>query len=226
MIDLREGELADILPIQFTKQPEVVAVSYALKQAYQDYCDCEINLLVYAFIDGAPEYVLDLLAVELRTRYYQTDFPVETKRSLIKNAILVALKDGTRFAVDSVIQSVFGEGYAEDWYEYEGTPNHYRIILESNGSFEVDTLVATIEGVKRKTARLDGITINSDYDNPLYFGSITAFDMELEIGCEDMPEIDGDVVFYADEDSDYLADENEAIFYEIEEVEEEEEEET
>lgn len=222
MIDIRDGELADILPIQFTKQPEVVAVSYALKKAYQDYCNCEINLLVYAFIDGAPEYVLDLLAVELRTRYYQTDFPIETKRSLIKNAILVALKDGTRFAVDSVIQSIYGEGHAEDWYDYNGTPNHYRILLRSNGSFEVDLLVATIEGVKRKTARLDGITIATDYSNPLYFGSITAFEMGLEIGCEDLPEVDGEVVFYADESEDYLADENEAVFYEIEEIEESE----
>ena len=41
-----------------------------------------------AVIDELPERILDVLAVELRTPYYQESMNLETKRNIIKRTLL------------------------------------------------------------------------------------------------------------------------------------------
>ena len=211
MIDIRTGELADILPVQFTKDPRVLALSYALKCTYQTFLEYQDQVFVYAFIDGAPEYVLDLLAVELRVRYYDNDFDIAQKRKLIRTAIQVAMKDGTLYAVDSVIRAVFGTGHATDWYDYNGEPNHFKIDLDVDGYYELDNLLAVVEAVKRKTARLDGVTMHSEHEQSIYHGMISIERVDIEIGCNELSGVD--VLFLADENDNVLADEDERRLY-------------
>ena len=213
MIKLSTGELKDILPVEFTSQPQVIGISYALKNAYHDFLECQNQVYVYAFIDGAPEFVLDLLAVELHVRYYKQDYNIDKKRSIVKNAILVTLKDGTLYAVNSVINTVFGSGKATDWYDYGGDPNHYKIDLDVDTNYDIDELLSVIEGVKRKTARLDGVTMTSDgYRAPVYFGSIVVEKVEETIQCDAIPDIG---VFLVDEDDNNIVDENSLLIYGI-----------
>ena len=212
MINLQDGELKDILPVEFTRQPQVVAISYALKQAYGSFREVQDTVYVYAYIDGAPEYILDILAVELNVRYYSNSLNVETKRSLIKTALLVAMKDGTVYAVNSVINTVFGDGSAVDWYDYGGVPNHYKSVLEVERNYDIGDLLETVNGIKRLTARLDGITMHSDgYQAPLFFGSILVERVEETIGCEPIPNI---AFFIGDNDEDeVIGDDNGRYLY-------------
>lgn len=214
MIDIRTGEIADILPVEFTRQPEVLAISYALKQAYQTYLNTQKQIYVYAFIDGAPDYVLDLLAVELHVRYYQDSFDLETKRSLIKSAILVGLKDGTTYAVNTVIATIFGEGRVTEWYDYNGTPNHYRIDLEVDNSFEIETMLSMIESVKRKTARLDGVMMHGKLEHELFYGFLMTELQQITINCAEIPDI-GEFRFLVNESSIDLVTEDGAYLFEL-----------
>ena len=66
MIKFDDGELKDILPSNFTRQPQVVAISYALKQEYDRYLLCLVRAYVYASIDTAEDDVLDYLATDFR----------------------------------------------------------------------------------------------------------------------------------------------------------------
>lgn len=211
MIDLRNGELKDILPLEFTRQPQVVAISYAIKQAYQTYVQVMDKILVYAFIDGAPEFALDLLAVELNVRYYNNDYSVEVKRDLIKNALIVAAKDGTNYAVETVILSIWGNGTVDEWYDYGGTPNHFRVTLHDVTSMDaIDRLAENIEAVKRKTARLDAINISVPANEEIGFGEIL---MERATVFIDSDQPSSDIVFYADELNNALTDENNGLLF-------------
>lgn len=217
MINIKDGELKDILPAEFTRRPEIIALSYAIKRAYERYLPYMDRILIYADIDNAPENALDLLAVELNTRYYSNDYPLETKRKLIKTALLTATKDGTAYAVNTVLEQVWGNGKTVDWYDYGGTPNHFRIELESAEDLDlIDTITKTIESVKRKTARLDEIIVKEQMNSPLYFGSIIMEEIPVYITCPDAP--GGNIEFLADENGTILADENGGMLFMRKEV--------
>lgn len=169
----KDGEIKHILPSWLKEREDVQAISYAIKQQIDALELSKAYVYGYAFVDGAPEYVLDLMAVELNVRYYNEGFSVGLKRDLIKNAIITAMKDGTVYAVDSVISTIWGDGHTVEWMEYSGTPNHFRIELDNIDSFDrIDDLIETVDIVKRKTARLDAINMKQPAEGHLYFGEI------------------------------------------------------
>lgn len=186
MIKLRDGELADIMPESFTRQPQVRALSYALKRAYQKLCTYQDGIYVFANIDRAREDVLDLLAVELRVRYYQDDFPIDKKRALIKSAIFVSLKDGTKYAVDSVLDTSLEGGRAAEWYEYGGDPGCFKLDVDiDNNNIDVDKVIGAIDTVKRKSAHLDSVNLQLDAEQGLFFGSILQASAVVTMWTED-----------------------------------------
>ena len=191
MIRLSEGELLDMLPSEFKRQPEVAALSYALKHAYRRFLSFQTGILIYAYIDGCSEAVLDMLAVELRMRYYDQSFSIDKKRELIKSAILVGLKDGTKYAVDLVVSTILDAATTMDWYEYGGDPGCYRIradVTAARGDIDLGGIVDAIEMVKRKSAHLDGVSLVASADQGLFFGSVLQETTVVSIGCEDLPE--------------------------------------
>ena len=182
MIDIRTGELADILPIEFTRQPQALAISYALKMAYQTFLAHQDAIYVYAFIDRAPAYVLDLLAVELRVKYYSSSLDIETKRRLIRVSIGVNMKDGTTFAVATVIKTLYPSGSMEEWYQYGGENNHFRISLVAEEcGYEVDDLIAAIQTVKRLSSKLDIVSIKQDLPATTYYGALVSEQISYEL---------------------------------------------
>ena len=189
MIKLSDGELLDIMPDGFARQPQVVAISYALKQAYAAFLLASKKAYVYASIDTAPDDVLDYLAVDLHVRYYRQEFTLERKRALIKTAIQVQLRDGTKFAVDTVIREAMGSGESHDWYEYGGEPGYFRIDIDPEDSYDVDELLAILDTVKRESAHLESINLHTDIEQTVYFGTIMQTGINIS-GQSDVPDFD------------------------------------
>lgn len=187
MIKFDDGELKDILPSNFTRQPQVVAISYALKQEYDRYLLCLARAYVYASIDTAEDDVLDYLATDLHVRYYRTSYSLEVKRKLIKSAIAVMSKDGTKYAVDTVIQTSFGAGESVEWFDYDGDPGHFRIKLDSGDGYDIEELLAILKVVKRESAHLDEITLQTAVDQDVFVGMITQTGIRVS-GVSDVPE--------------------------------------
>ena len=206
MIKLSDGELLDIMPIEFKRQPEVAALSYALKCQYARMYERLRAVYVYASIDTCSEAVLDHLAMEMRIRYYDTSFAIERKRTLVKNAILVSLKDGTKYAVDQVIQTALGssDDKSQDWYEYGGEPGHFKVDL-SMDNYDTDRLLDFIGMVKRLSAHLDGIGLVTRADQDLFYGIIIQAQESVSIGTESFPATAEGLL--TDENGDYLTDE-------------------
>lgn len=84
MINYYDGQMTDIMPGNITRNPEVKALSYALQQACQLLYRYSQKVYIYSRLDEQPEEVIDLLAVELRTQYYNAELDIETKRSLVQ----------------------------------------------------------------------------------------------------------------------------------------------
>ena len=190
MINIRDGELADMLPIQFTRQPQILALSYALKQAYMALLTYQERLLIYADIDAARENVLDYLAVEFATWGYRNELPIEKKREIIKKAFEIALMNGTWYALQSMLSAAFENTEAAEWFNYNGTPGHYRLRMDTESGYDLDTLLKSIEMKKRKSAHLEslGLVMKQDlrtgvsvYSKQTIHKTMSSHEMTMEI---------------------------------------------
>lgn len=127
MISYYDGQLTDIMPENITQKPEVKALSYALQQACRLLYRYSRRLYIYTNLDEQPEEVIDLLASELRTQYYRSTFDLDTKRQLVKNTLIWYMSAGTPEAVEELVNTIFGGGKIEEWFEYGDDPYYFKV---------------------------------------------------------------------------------------------------
>lgn len=104
---------------------------------------------------------LDALAWELNILWYDQTASVGAKRDIVLNSDKVYKKLGTKWAVENVTKSYFGDGYVREWWEYDGDAGHFRV-YSSNPSLSLEKIneyQAILDKVKRKTAIFDGVYI-------------------------------------------------------------------
>ena len=121
-----------------------------------------LKLSTWGHIDALSEAELDGLAKELNILWYNTGADITAKRSVIKNSDRVYQTLGTKWAVENVIESYFGDGYLREWFEYDGEPGHFEV-HSSNPSVSNERLAEflnLLSKVKRASAKLDAIIID------------------------------------------------------------------
>lgn len=113
-------------------------------------------------IDELSHAELDELAWELNIPWYNTAAAIEVKRNVIRDSDQVYKKLGTRWAVEKVITTYFGDGYLEEWFQYDGTPGTFRV-YSANPSIsdsKLQEFLNILSKVKRASAQLDGVYIS------------------------------------------------------------------
>lgn len=132
MINLRDGEIIDLLPEPLKNDPDVVAISYALKWAIGVILEKSATTRMYADVDHMPEYMLDYMAIESNLAYYDESFDIELKRELVRNAYISYMTAGTKASTEDIIKAIFGGGEIVEWYEEQENPGE-------PGTFDVKT---------------------------------------------------------------------------------------
>lgn len=130
MTDYYNGKLTDIMPDNIKGDPAVQAISYAISGMVKRIVDRAEKTGIYAVIDRLDEEILDLLAVELRTKYYAEWLSVEEKRTMIKKTLIWYYRAGTLYTVKELIDFVFQSARPEEWFEYGGGAYLFRIIVD------------------------------------------------------------------------------------------------
>ena len=155
-------------------------IAAALERRYRE----TIEACLYPRIDELSESVLDLLADELRTPFYNLSFSVEAKRQLIKETLLYYKMIGTVGACNRMLRAVFPGSYLEEWWDYDGDPVCFRLIVElsrSKGHADAQEIRDAIYKTKREAAHLEmiifqwnvGITIRTSEKGYLYRAPMT-----------------------------------------------------
>lgn len=174
MIDLYNGQLLDMLPSQMSREVQQICLSHALRAGVRMIMDRADRTRTQALIDGLPERILDVLAVELHTPYYSEDLSIDQKRDIIKRTLLWHLTAGTPSAMRELIRIVIGEGAIVEWPDYEDPPY-------TSGTFDiltdvqmteriVETFIAIIERVKNERSHLRRLHIHRRMDAHWYVG--------------------------------------------------------
>ena len=139
------------------------------------------KLSTWDCIDELSEAELDDLAWELNIQWYDTGASMDVKRNLVRGSDAVHKKLGTKWAVENVINTYFGDGYIEEWFQYGGDPGCFRV-YSSNPSLNESKFaefISILNKVKRASAQLDGVFINLSGQMNLYAGAAIH-----EIGAE------------------------------------------
>lgn len=164
MIKFKDGQITDLLPPSMAKNVEMQCVSYALQKQVQKIMALADQTRTVAMIDQLPESILDILATELRTPYYQESMDLETKRNIIKRTLLWHTKAGTPSAVSELIEIVFGEGGVVEWFDYDEppyTPGTFDIVTNAQMTEEIaEYFLTIIRRVKNTRSHIRRILIN------------------------------------------------------------------
>lgn len=167
MADLfTSDKLLEAFPEVLRENDNTNALGKAVADALVEAKDLILLLRLYTNLDELPERILDILAVELRTQYYDTALPIETKRTLIRNTLLWYKKAGTLSALRELVESVFGECRIREWFEYEGTPGHFRLesVDVAAAINNLPRFMDALQRVKRLSAHLDEIAASAEYE--------------------------------------------------------------
>lgn len=160
MIKLSGSRFTDIMPENLASQVETKAFAYAVGRQIEKLCAYSDAARTYAAISTMPEWLLDYMAVELRTPSYDENYSLNTKRALIQGSLLFYTQMGTPAAVNRIIETIFETGYIEEWYEYDGDPHHFRAYVGDGGEVgpgELEEFRRVLSSVKRLSSWLDDI---------------------------------------------------------------------
>lgn len=175
MTRYEDAELISVLPPILSSVPDNAAISYAYKMAMQKIIISSAKTLLYADIDKMDDEILDLMALELRTQYYDESLSKEIKRKLIKNSLGWYQKAGTLGAVLELIRTVFGEGDIVEWFDFTDspvTPGMFEITTHSNVTEELLSYFTTvIQYVKNTRSHIRRLLILKRVDTKWFIGA-------------------------------------------------------
>ncbi|MEY8265075.1 phage tail protein [Lachnospiraceae bacterium 64-25] len=168
MIDFYNGLITDILPDNIKSDPVVAAIGYAISNMAKKIVDHADGSGIYASIDVLDEEVLDLLAAELRTKYYGSWMTLEEKRQIVKKTLLWYCRAGTPCTVQELIDFVFQDAYVEEWFQYGSSAFLFRVVvnvisqdvpLEKYLNF-----IQSLYGVKNTRSHLEAVIFSCKKD--------------------------------------------------------------
>ncbi len=186
---LNETEISKILPSSLQADKNVVYASKAATDSINKVTTETVNELIMSRIDKLPEPVVNSLAWQLHVDTYSEDLDISQKRELVKNAIKDHKYKGTSWAVKSVVEVLLGYAKVEEWFEYGGSPFHFRV----NGSFgpipsgdKLQSLVDAIYEAKNVRSWLDGVAFQRQKTVIKHLAVPVIMHKEIKVGMQNV----------------------------------------
>lgn len=129
MIDFYKGEMKDIMPVNLLS-PETKAISFAIGQAMKKLQEFSRACHIYGELSKVQEPVLDLLALELNTQYYDQTMPRNLKEQLITQTTAWYMHAGTTGVLEEFLDTALDGGEIREWFQYEGKPYYFKALVQ------------------------------------------------------------------------------------------------
>lgn len=161
MIKLYDATLANALPEVLSEQPWGKGFTAAVQRQQRQLLALAGRASLYAGVNEMPEYILDVMAADLRVPRYSVGYPLATKRALVRGALTYWSKAGTKAAVESLCRDIFGDATVSEWYEYGGKAGYFKITTTNPTVTEqnVTDFHAAVEAVKRLSAWMETVEL-------------------------------------------------------------------
>lgn len=136
------------------------------------------RVAIYSRIDDLPEDLLDILAHDFKVDWYNPDYPIEAKRSLLKSCWSVHRRLGTKGAIVTALSGIYPGSTVEEWFEYGGEPYFFRVVLDVTDQFmdiSHEEIVRTIDIYKSLRSQLE--------EDAIYYRSRNVFRIRTTTGA-------------------------------------------
>ena len=107
-------DLTRALPPTLKNDEDMLALARVIGAELQETGRLIRQNIIYPRIDELPENVLDILAYDLHVDWYDFDYPIEAKRSIIKDSVKVHKRLGTVYATLTALRSVYPNSEIEE----------------------------------------------------------------------------------------------------------------
>lgn len=118
---LSDIEFIKIVP-EFMKNDEAVKAFCQALDKLLEPCSRTSTLSTWASFGELTESECDELAWELDVDWYDYNATIEQKRAAVSSAQQIKRKRGTKWAVEQLVSSYFGNGKIIEWFEEGGAP--------------------------------------------------------------------------------------------------------
>ncbi|WP_026486679.1 phage tail protein I [Caldanaerobius polysaccharolyticus] len=174
MMDLSNVDLLNLQTSYMKQDPTTQALCSALNPQFRQLADEVKACLIFSRIDELDDAALDELAWQMHVDWYDANADVEIKRNLIKSAIKVHRYRGTPFAVEEVIQSYFGDGYVQEWFDYGGDPYKFKVVTNNPSvtAEQADQFIKVLNKVKNVRSHLETIIVALSGEMDLYYAGV------------------------------------------------------
>lgn len=136
------------LPSVLANDENLNALAMSVAEALEIQAGQIDNILIYQNIDTMPEDLLDILAKDFKIDWWDANLPITEKRNLLRTGWSMHRILGTKGAVIVAISSVYGNAHVEEWFEYNGQPYHFRIVVDSDETIaDGDKLLSVLEKI-------------------------------------------------------------------------------
>lgn len=151
MINFSDSNITDILPDSIKNDPKVMALGYAVNQQVIKIIDKAKLICVYGAIDELPDEILDLLAIEMRSQYYNDSLTIDAKREILKKTMIWHYHAGTLSAVRELVEFIWGPNIKiEEWFEFDGDPYTFQVeLLDLDNIMDDQTMADFIEALRK-----------------------------------------------------------------------------
>lgn len=189
-----ELDFIRLLPAFMRDDEAVIALSKAVNRLMLEPGKRMSTIRTWDKIDELNEAECDEMAWELSIDWYDSTYPIEVKRNLIKSYISTKRKSGTKAAVVSVLRSIFKDANIEEWFEYGGAPYFFRleVAIPENGvtAEQQRKALENIKYYKNVRSWLERVNYTGESSGELKIGAYTAVGKRVEIWPELVESLD------------------------------------
>ena len=143
------------------------SIDYAIKQ--------QKNRIISKFflnIDKLSETEIDYLLWEYHVDYVGENASLESKRELVKIAVIAHFNKGTLGSVKAICKILFGNAEIKEWFEYGGNPGYFKISTLGDLKDEKDYLkvLDVVNEYKNERSWLEALTFERSSNLGKYVG--------------------------------------------------------
>ncbi len=167
MLELKDTQIKNTLPesIKFDQTVNDICDSIQAKfdGVYQD----TFLVLLLANLDNLSEALVDELAWQFHVDFYRDNYPIENKRKLVRTAIERHRIKGTPAVVEEVVRTCYQNAVVEEWFEWDGDPYYFRVLLRAEDPappLNLTEVIALINTYKSYRSWLEGIYYHIPHD--------------------------------------------------------------
>ena len=160
-VTLDKLDFKRLLPIWMQTQKDDASIADSINTAMVDITNRYKMLSKWDRVDSMEESELDSMAYELNITWYRYSASVERKREIVKNARKIHRKLGTKWAMEYVLGIYFDDAKVLEWFDYEGTPGHFKIQTYNTATVDEDAeeFLNILDTIKKFSQVLDEIDV-------------------------------------------------------------------